>query len=156
MQRREQQRRNAAAGGGSSGGFGGISSSASMGSYSPVPRFEMSSPQPQRTSSPAPSTVRAPAFKGSGMKLGSKKTKTADLLLDAQELPPVELSAPATPAAPLTPEPTAKSQLSNLPQVHKETYVVVISQQLYIIDRHLEFTPSFVNRYQLKSCAKVV
>lgn len=129
MQRREQQRRAAAGGGGgSSGGFGGIGSNNSMGSYSPVPRFEMPSPQPQRTSSPAPASVRAPAFKGSGMKLGSKKAKNAELLdaLGGEAIPPPELSAPATPAAPLTPEPSAKAQLANLPEVHKETYVFIL------------------------------
>lgn len=123
MQRREQQRRAAAGGGGGGSGFGGMGSSTSMGSYSPVPRFEMPTPQPQRTSSPAPSSVKAPAFKGSGMKLGSKKTRNAELLdaLGGEAIPPPELSAPSTPAAPLTPEPTGKAQLSSLPEVHKET-----------------------------------
>ena len=79
MQRREQQRR-AASGGGGSGGYLGSGSSGGMGSYSPVPRFEAPSPTPARTSSPAPSTLRPPAFKGSGMKLGSKKARQAEFL----------------------------------------------------------------------------
>ena len=75
MQRREQQRR-AAAGGPASGSYlgGGISG------YSPVPQREFSAPTPVRTASPAPSSLRAPAFKGSGMKLGAKKTQQAALL----------------------------------------------------------------------------
>ena len=53
-----------------------------MSGYSPVPqnRFEAPEPTLARTSSPAPSSLRAPAFKGSGMKLGSKKTKQAESL----------------------------------------------------------------------------
>ena len=57
MQRREQQRR-AAAGGPSGGSYlgGGISG------YAPVPQREFNAPTPVRTASPAPSSLRAPAF----------------------------------------------------------------------------------------------
>ncbi|KAH8119762.1 hypothetical protein DFH11DRAFT_5704 [Phellopilus nigrolimitatus] len=135
MQRREQQRRAAAGGAGSGSGFGGIGSG-SMGPYSPVPRFEAPSPQPVRTSSPAQSTLRTPAFKGSGMKLGSKKAKTAELL-DAlggeAVLPPDDLSAPATPAVPSTPEPVfAKSARGSLPAVTLEGVHVVVREQISV------------------------
>ena len=75
MQRREQQRR-AAAGGPSGGSYlgGGISG------YAPVAQREYNAPTPIRTASPAPSSLRAPAFKGSGMKLGAKKTQQSALL----------------------------------------------------------------------------
>jgi coatomer subunit delta len=75
MQRREQQRRTASSGGSSYLGGG-------MSNYSPVPqRFDAPETAPTvsriNTSSPA---TRSPAFKGSGMKLGTKKTKQAELL----------------------------------------------------------------------------
>ena len=75
MQRREQQRRTA-------GGGGGSSYLGNVTGYSPS-RFEA----PDVSASPArimvsssPVTTRGPAFKGTGMKLGSKKTKQAELL----------------------------------------------------------------------------
>ena len=77
MQRREQQRRTAGAGGGSSYLGGGVTG------YSPVSRFEApeaSALSARVVASSAPTTTRNPAFKGSGMKLGSKKTKQAELL----------------------------------------------------------------------------
>ena len=77
MQRREQQRRTAGTGGGSNYLGGGVTG------YSPISRFEA----PEASALPArilvsstPATTRSPAFKGSGMKLGSKKTKQAELL----------------------------------------------------------------------------
>ena len=124
MQRREQQRR-AAAGGGGSGGFGGMGGS-SMGSYSPVPRYEAPSPQPVITStstSTPSSSLRAPAFKGSGMKLGSKKAKTAELLdaLGGEAVVPLEeLSAPATPSIPVPDPATLENTRGSLPEVVKE------------------------------------
>jgi coatomer subunit delta len=109
MQRREQQRRAATGGGGMGGGmYGGLGSGIS--GYSPVSqKYDAPDPVPARTSSPAQSALRPPAFKGSGMKLGSKKVKQ-DQLLDALggEIVSVEdLSAPPTPAA-STPEPQAR------------------------------------------------
>ncbi|KAF8333904.1 hypothetical protein F5887DRAFT_1063579 [Amanita rubescens] len=50
-------------------------------SYSPVPRFEAPEAVTRiNTASPISSTPRAPAFKGTGMKLGAKKTSQAELL----------------------------------------------------------------------------
>ncbi len=116
MQRREQQRRAGSGGGGSYSGSG-------IGSYSPLPRFEAPSPAPARTSSPAPSTLRAPAFKGSGMKLGSKKAKQTELLdaLGGEVGPLEDLSAPSTPAVP-SPEQAATVQNArgSLPTVTPE------------------------------------
>lgn len=78
MQRREQQRRAAGGGGGSSYLGGGATG------YSSVPRFEAPelpiSSVSRFNNNATPSAPRAPAFKGSGMKLGSKKTKQAELL----------------------------------------------------------------------------
>lgn len=132
MQRREQQRRAAAGGGGGSSGFGGIGGG-SMGSYSPVPRYEAPSPQPMTTSTPASSTPRAPAFKGSGMKLGSKKAKTAELLdaLGGEAVVPLEeLSAPATPSIPV-PDPAAvENTRGSLPEVDKKGVHVVIREEI--------------------------
>ncbi|KAF8348790.1 hypothetical protein F5887DRAFT_1059795 [Amanita rubescens] len=49
--------------------------------YSPVPRFEAPEAVTRiNTASPISSTPRAPAFKGTGMKLGAKKTSQAELL----------------------------------------------------------------------------
>ena len=123
MQRREQQRRAAAGGGIGSGGYTGGS-----GGYSPVPRYEAPSPAPVRTSSPSTTTTatRAPAFKGSGMKLGSKKTKQSELLdaLGGEAAVPDEVlqaqqSMPTTPI-PATPELSTKVNRSSLPSVHAE------------------------------------
>ena len=118
IQRREQQRRAASGGGGSSGGSylgGGVSG------YSPVPqRFDAPSP-PVRTASPVPS-LRTPTFKGSGMKLGSKKTKQAELLdaLGGNALLSEEISVPNTPVT-STPEPSiVKDTKSPLPAVTPE------------------------------------
>lgn len=49
--------------------------------YSPVPqRYDAPEPSSRATTQTPSSNSRAPAFKGSGMKLGSKKTKQAELL----------------------------------------------------------------------------
>lgn len=118
IQRREQQRRAASGGGGPSGGSylgGGVSG------YSPVPqRFD--APPPVRTASPVPSSLRTPTFKGSGMKLGSKKTKQAELLdaLGGNALLSEEISVPNTPVT-STPEPSiVKDTKSPLPAVTPE------------------------------------
>ncbi len=119
MQRREQQRRAASGGGGSgTGGYlgGGVSG------YAPLPqRFDAPS-TPARTASPVPSSLRAPTFKGSGMKLGSKKTKQAELLdaLGGSALLSEEISVPNTPDT-STPEPSIiKDTKSPLPTVTPE------------------------------------
>ena len=123
MQRREQQKRaQTGLGGGHSGGFGGGPTG-----YSPVSRFEAPSPVPARNASPAPASVRTPAFKGSGMKLGSKKTKQAELLdaLGSEPLLSEEMSAPPTPAPVQTTTPTLaqKDARGSLPPVTPEAYV---------------------------------
>jgi len=92
--------------------------------YSSIPqqRFEAPDINTARTSSPAPSSLRAPAFKGSGMKLGSKKTKQAELLdaLGGEGLAYEEVSAPPTPAVS---EPSVpKNTRGNLPPVKAERY----------------------------------
>jgi hypothetical protein len=116
MQRREQQRRAASGMGGGGGNFLGGGATG----YAPIPqRFE--APTPQRTVSPQPSSSRTPAFKSGGMKLGSKKTKQAELL-DALggELAVDEQSVPASPVH--APEPAApvKDYASSLPAVAQE------------------------------------
>lgn len=120
MQRREQQRRTAA-GGPSTGSYlgGGISG------YAPVPqRFE--APTPIRTSSPAPSSLRTPQFKGSGMKLGSKKTTQSQLLdaLGGEALLSEDMSVPGTPAPPEPITTAPKDERGSLPTVTAERYVI--------------------------------
>ncbi len=121
MQRREQQRRAAS-------GVSGLGSTNYLGGgvsgYSPVQRFDSPS-SPARAASPVPSSLRAPAFKSSGMKLGSKKTKQAELLdaLGGSALLSEDISTPPTPAA-STPEPSiVKDIRSSLPAVTPERYV---------------------------------
>ncbi|KAF5366311.1 hypothetical protein D9758_005714 [Tetrapyrgos nigripes] len=132
MQRREQQRRATGSAGGSSYLGGGVSG------YAPVPRFEAPESTPSRitTSSPAPSATRAPAFKSSGMKLGSKKTKQAELLDalggDLAAASP-DLSAPPTPA--LHPEPVSAPAAANdgrgsLPEVDAQSVHIVIKESI--------------------------
>lgn len=121
MQRREQQRR-AASGSGSSYLGGGATG------YSSIPRFETPEPistSPRVTNTTTSTPSRPPAFKGSGMKLGAKKTKQAELLdalggdvLASTEL---ELSAPPTPAVVEVPVmPKANDGRGSLPEVEKE------------------------------------
>ncbi|KAF8640346.1 hypothetical protein AX17_000018 [Amanita inopinata Kibby_2008] len=129
MQRREQQRRTGASGGSSGYLGGGISG------YSPVPRFEAPEVPISRinTSSPASSTPRAPAFKGSGMKLGSKKSKQAELL-DAlgpdSVVPSPEISAPPTPS--VAPEPVFQKRggRGSIPEVTQESVHLLIKEQI--------------------------
>ena len=121
MQRREQQRR-AASGMGGGGGGGNFLGGGATG-YAPIPqRFD--APSPQRTASPQPSSLRTPAFKGSGMKLGSKKTKQAELLdalggelaVEEQSVPPSPVHVPESVAP-------AKHYASSLPTVAQERLV---------------------------------
>ncbi|KAI0082323.1 hypothetical protein K474DRAFT_1655706 [Panus rudis PR-1116 ss-1] len=127
MQRREQQRR-AAAGGPSGGSYlgGGVTG------YSPVPQRYDAPPTPIRTASPAPSSLRAPAFKGSGMKLGSKKNKQSELLdaLGGEALLSEDMSVPSTPSA-VTPEPTLpKDERGSLPVVTPESVHAVVRETI--------------------------
>jgi len=93
MQHRQQQKCATAGGGGSS--FY-LSSSC----YSAVPQFEPTPVTPQCTESPTPSSLHLPTFKGSGMKLSSKKKTGADLA----DLPGGEANGPSDPSTPLAPE----------------------------------------------------
>lgn len=119
MQRREQQRRTAA--GGSSGGPGSYLGGGISG-YQAVPQRFDAPTTPVRTASPAPSSLRPPAFKSGGMKLGSKKTKQSELLdaLGGEALLSEDMSVPPSPAA--TPEPLAapKDPRGSLPAVDAE------------------------------------
>jgi len=131
MQRREQQKR-AAQGLGSGNGYSGIGGGPT--GYSPVSRFEAPSPIPARNASPAQSSTRAPAFKSSGMKLGSKKTKQAELLdaLGGEPLLSEEMSAPSTPAPPAhTLEPSVpKDSRGSLPPVTSESVHLIVKETL--------------------------
>ncbi|KAI5991738.1 hypothetical protein F5J12DRAFT_897428 [Pisolithus orientalis] len=130
MQRREQQKRAAALGGMGGGIGGGISG------YSPVPRFEAASEaSPIRTASPAPSASRQPAFKSSGMKLGSRKTRQAELLdaLGGEVLSAEEISAPSTPGIAESPVPATASVVKNsLPIVTPESIHISIKETVTI------------------------
>lgn len=122
MQRREQQKR-AASGGGGLGSSGYLGVGGGVSGYSPVQRFDAPS-SPARVASPVTSS-RAPAFKSSGMKLGSKKTKQAELLdaLGGSALLSEDISTPNTPVA-STPEPSiVKDIRGSLPAVTPERYV---------------------------------
>lgn len=116
MQRREQQRR-AATGGPSGGSYlgGGISG------YAPVPQ-RYDAPTPIRTASPAPSALRTPQFKGTGMKLGSKKTTQSQLLdaLGGEALLSEDMSVPASPAPPEPVTSAPRDERGSLPTVTAE------------------------------------
>ncbi|KAJ3972190.1 hypothetical protein EV361DRAFT_823978 [Lentinula raphanica] len=130
MQRREQQRRTASSGGSNYLG-GGVTG------YSPVPRYEAPEPTPSRitTSSPAPSTTRAPAFKGSGMKLGNKKTKQAELIdalggeMVASPSLSSDVSAPPTPSV-SSPAAAVSSERGSVPEVVAESVHIVVKEQI--------------------------
>ncbi|KAJ7442303.1 hypothetical protein FB451DRAFT_1343936 [Mycena latifolia] len=134
MQRREQQRRAA----GSTPGFNSSSSyGGGIGGYSPVPTQYNPPTPPTSVGSSVPAT-RAPAFKGTGMKLGSsKKTKQAELI-DALGGDYVSSgiglpSEPPTPSVPSAAVPAPKAAASNrgsLPEVQKESIHVHITEQI--------------------------
>lgn len=125
MQRREQQRR-AASGGPSGGSYlgGGVSG------YSPVPQRYDAPPTPARTSSPAPSSLRPPAFKSGGMKLGSKKTTQSQLLdaLGSEALVSEEMSVPPTPSPAPSELVPQREEPSSIPAVTPEMYVRQVFQ----------------------------
>ncbi|KAH7886432.1 hypothetical protein F5I97DRAFT_1810154 [Phlebopus sp. FC_14] len=129
MQRREQQKRAAAMGGGSGSYLGG-----GVSGYSPVPRFEAPEATSTRTASPAPAaSSRTPQFKSGGMKLGSKKTRQAELLdaLGGEVLPVEEMSAPPTPVPVEPPAPArVKDARGSLPVVDIESVHVVIKETI--------------------------
>lgn len=119
MQRREQQRRTAGGVPGGSYMGGGVTG------YSPVPRFEapdVSASSASRIANTTSTPARAPAFKGSGMKLGSKKTKQAELLdaLGGNVLTATaaaEISQPVTPTVQAPPTVQKVSGRGSLPEV---------------------------------------
>ncbi|KAH9043670.1 hypothetical protein EDB85DRAFT_1911615 [Lactarius pseudohatsudake] len=130
MQRREQQKR-AASGVGGLGGTNTNFLGGGVSGYSPVPRFDAPS-SPARTASPVTSSLRAPAFKSSGMKLGSKKTKQAELLdaLGGSALLSEDISTPPTPSA-STPEPTIiKDVRGSLPTVTPESVHITTKENI--------------------------
>lgn len=130
MQRREQQKRNAA------GGIGGGSSYLGAGGsgYTPISRFDTAEPAPVRTASPAPAASRPPAFKSGGMKLGSKKTRQAELLdaLGGEVISSEEISTPSTPVMNEHAAPTKTEVRSNLPTVTPESVHVSVKETLSV------------------------
>ena len=129
MQRREQQKRAAALGGGVGGSYlgGGVSG------YSPVPRYDAPDSPAARTASPTPAAApRPPQFKTGGMKLGSKKTRQAELLdaLGGEVLSVEDMSAPPTPIPAEPPSQTQKDVRGNLPPVTPERQVVSHSARI--------------------------
>jgi len=129
MQRREQQRR--AASGQSSGGPGSYLGGGISG-YQPVPQRFDTPTAPARTASPAPSSLRPPAFKTGGMKLGSKKSKQSELLdaLGGEALLSEDMSVPPSPSG--TPEPPAvpKDPRGSLPAVTAESVHAVVRENV--------------------------
>ncbi|KAJ6493521.1 hypothetical protein C8R47DRAFT_1012453 [Mycena vitilis] len=131
MQRREQQRRAAGTtpGFGNTGSYGG-----GVTGYSPVPT-QYNPPTPPVSVTPVP---RAPAFNGTGMKLGSsKKTKQAELIdalggdyVSSGLLP----SEPPTPSVAAVPAPAAKAAgakgRGSLPEVEQESIHISITEQI--------------------------
>lgn len=146
MQRREQQRRAASGlGPSSSSGQGGTSYGGGSSGYAPISqRFDA----PERTtasSSPAPSALRQATFKsGGGMKLGSKKTKQAELLdalggeLASEPLLAghgEEMSAPPTPAIQASHSTASVKGASanvrgSIPEVEAESINIIIRETL--------------------------
>lgn len=155
MQRREQQRRTASTGGGGGGGASGYLGGGITG-YSPVPRFDTPDPVPSRitTSSPAPlSSTRAPVFKGTGMKLGSKKTKQAELIdamggdaLETTSLS-MDISAPATPSVTASPPPPVSGERGSVPEVVAER----LAQANIISCVHSNISPAFMSSLKSRS-----
>jgi coatomer subunit delta len=153
IQRREQQRR--------AGSNPGLQSPSYLNSgYSSIPRFEIPTPaiNNSRSASPAPSSLRPPAFKGSGMKLGSKKKTGADLadLLGGDVAASEEPLLP--PTTPSVPEPVVE-KVVNLPAVVQER--LVHSRRMLTIRRILTrnviaFMYKFGNISLYLSCVKVV
>jgi coatomer subunit delta len=143
MQRREQQRR---AGGGGGGMGMGMGIGGGMSGYSSVPRFEPQAPSRITTASPSPAPARAPAFKSAGMKLGSKKTKQAELLDalggDMASSLMADMSTPPTPSAPepaqQAPAAKASDERGSVPEVVQEGYVfyLVLLDYSYMLIIH--------------------
>ncbi|KAF9464505.1 hypothetical protein BDZ94DRAFT_1256601 [Collybia nuda] len=127
MQRREQQRRTAGSGGGSSY-LGGVSG------YSPIPqRFDtpdIVTPVTRINTSPP---TRGPAFKGTGMKLGTKKTKQAELLdaLGGDVLASSSVGELSIPSTPALESPIQKPEgRGSLPEIETESVHIAIKEQI--------------------------
>lgn len=123
MQRREQQRRSTGGGGNSYLGGGATG-------YSSIPRYEApdisTSSTSRLTTTTSSAPARSPAFKGSGMKLGSKKTKQAELLdaLGGDVLDYTNNSEPSLPTPVSHAPPIQKvSGRGSLPEVEAERYL---------------------------------
>ena len=154
MQRREQQKRAAAMGGGVGGGsyLGGGASG-----YAPVPRYDAPDAQAARTVSPAPVVAsRTPHFKTGGMKLGSKKTRQAELLdaLGGEVLTVEDMSAPPTPVPVEPPTQTQKDARGSLPSVTPERYVPPSGLISFPSCISPAYTSSPRKLYWSRSCAK--
>ncbi|KAG5724396.1 Coatomer subunit delta [Termitomyces sp. T112] len=131
MQRREQQRRAAGTGGSSY-----LSSGNSM--YSPVPRFEAPETPVPITRTTSTAAARPPAFKGTGMKLGGKKTKQAELIDAlggdvAARVATSDISVPPTPSASSQPQSSAAPKhdgRGSLPEVQTESVHIAIKESI--------------------------
>ncbi|KIK00251.1 hypothetical protein K443DRAFT_679341 [Laccaria amethystina LaAM-08-1] len=138
MQRREQQRRTASIGGSlNSSGTSYLGVGGGISGYSSIPRFEPVEPSSTiRGTTPA---AKSPAFKGSGMKLGSaKKTKQAELLdalggevLATTGLEVEERLEPTTPTQAVSESTIQKaSGRGSVPEVEAESVHIVIKEQI--------------------------
>ncbi|KAF8330777.1 uncharacterized protein EI90DRAFT_3145697 [Cantharellus anzutake] len=127
LQRREQMKRAQMSGSGAvPGGYSSLGGG--LTGYSSLPRFDSPEPTPKAsTFTAASSTPKAPAFKGSGMKLGKKPKQAGliDALADEVATPPEELSA-------ASPEPEAPLQITQIapPAVTKQKVHINTREQI--------------------------
>ncbi|KAJ7765482.1 hypothetical protein DFH07DRAFT_810736 [Mycena maculata] len=134
MQRREQQRRAAGTtpGFNTGSGYGG-----GITGYSPVPT-QYNPPTPPASSLGTSVPARAPAFKGTGMKLGSsKKTKQAELIdaLGGDYVSsgiglPSEPPTPSVAAAPVAAKAATSTGRGSIPEVEQESIHIHITEQI--------------------------
>jgi len=139
MQRREQQRRTAG---------GGTTGNSYLGGGLAV-RYDAPDPAPVRTNvSPGPS-IRSPVFKGTGMKLGSKRTKQAELLdaLGGEALEEVVMPASSAPA-PVTVEPPVRKDVrGSLPVVNAERSAPLLCSIFDLLTVYVVYTSSSRNKF---------
>lgn len=125
MQRREQQRLAQAGRHHGGGGMGGMA-----GGYqpiaSPAPRFEAPAQREYRT--PSPAAASKPVFKGSGMKLGSKKGKQSDLISQLGHEAELEPEPEMVPEPELEPEVAVSADV--LEKVEQDDIHIGIKEQL--------------------------
>ncbi|KAG6805829.1 hypothetical protein H0H93_003990, partial [Arthromyces matolae] len=106
--------------------------------YSPVARFETPEAPAPITRTVSTPAARPPAFKGTGMKLGSKKTKQAELIdalggdvLSASAAASLDISAPPTPSASSHSTSAPKHDgRGSLPEVETESIHVSIKESV--------------------------